>query len=79
MNVEIFGRPACGFCFAARNVCEKAGIEYTYNELNEDFTVDELFIKVPFSTYPQIFVDGVPVGGYSDFMVILGEATGGII
>ena len=71
MKIEIYGRPGCGFCVAARNVCEKAGMEYLYYQLDEDYVIEHLFERVKFKTFPQIFVNEEHVGGYTDFIQFL--------
>ena len=48
MKVEIYGRPRCEFCDAAKRLCEQEKIKYTYYQLDEDYTIEELFEKVQF-------------------------------
>ena len=33
-------------------------------QLDRDYTMDELWAKVKFTTYPQIFMDDYHIGGY---------------
>ena len=66
-NVEIYGRPACIFCKRAVALCESNSIKYTYYQLGEDYEMEDLWEKVKFLTYPQIFIDGKAVGGFTDF------------
>ena len=67
MKVEIYGRPRCEFCDAAKKLCEREKLDYKYYQLDEDYTIEELFEKVRFKTYPQIFVNGAIIGGYTEF------------
>lgn len=64
--IEIYGKPACGYCTMAKNLCEQKGVEYKYLTLNEDYTANEFFDKFPGArTFPQITVDDTTVeGGY---------------
>lgn len=73
MKVEIYGRPRCEFCDAAIRFCETKKLKYSYFQLDVDYTVEELFEKVQFKTYPQIFINGGSVGGYTDFYKLMNE------
>ena len=66
-NVEIYGKPDCVYCKRAVGLCKSYAIDYKYYELNKDYEVADLWKKVRFTTYPQIFVDAKPFGGYTDF------------
>ena len=66
--IEIYGKPRCTFCDRAKALCEQNGLEYTYKMLDADFTAEELFERVPNArTFPQIFIDGESIGGYTEF------------
>ncbi len=67
MRVDIYGRKKCVFCDAAKTLCEVEKLNYNYHQLDEDYTIEELFEKVQFKTFPQIFVNDVAVGGYTEF------------
>ena len=68
--IEIFGKTQCPFCDKAKQLCEKEGLEYTYEQLGTDFTREELFEKFPTArTFPQIRVRETEntltyIGGY---------------
>tara|TARA_B100001109_G_scaffold253974_1_gene252679 strand:- start:2215 stop:2436 length:222 start_codon:yes stop_codon:yes gene_type:complete len=65
--IEIYGKTQCPFCDKAKALCEKEGLEYTYKQLDTDFTREELFELFPGArTFPQIKFDGENIGGYSD-------------
>ena len=65
--IEIYGKTQCPFCDKAKALCEKEGLEYTYRQLDTDFTREELFEQFPGArTFPQIKFDGENIGGYSD-------------
>ena len=67
--IEIFGKTMCPFCDKAKALCEKEGLEYTYSQLGEDFTREELFEQFPTArTFPQIRVDGRAIGGYDQLL-----------
>ncbi len=65
--IEIYGKTQCPFCDKAKALCEKEGLEYTYKQLDTDFTREELFELFPGArTFPQIKFDGENIGGYTD-------------
>ena len=66
--IEIYGKPQCPFCDRAKALCEQKGYEYTYKQLDEDFTREELFERFPSArTFPQITAHGEYLGGYTEF------------
>jgi glutaredoxin len=68
--IEIFGKTQCPYCDKAKSLCEKEGLEYTYKQLDTDFTREELFEEFPTArTFPQIRVRETEntwtyIGGY---------------
>ena len=53
---------------SAKQLCETEGFDYTYYQLDEDFTRDELMGIFPNArTFPQIHDDGKLIGGFDDF------------
>ena len=66
--IHIYGKPLCPFCESAKQLCETEGFDYTYYQLDEDFTRDELMGIFPNArTFPQIHDDGTIIGGFDDF------------
>ena len=67
MKVTVYSKPACQFCDKAKALCEREGYEYSYKELDKDFSRDEFFDIFPTArTFPQIKIDGNDVGGYTE-------------
>ena len=74
--MEIRGRVGCSFCNKAKYLCDSKEVEYTYYQLGEDFTREELLEQFPTArTFPQIrFVDHTGedmteskyIGGYTE-------------
>ena len=65
--IEIYGKPQCPFCDRAKALCEQKGYEYTYKQLDVDFTREELFEQFPTArTFPQITAHGEYVGGFTE-------------
>ena len=73
MNVEIWGKENCGYCTAAKSLAESKGISYVYKQLGVDFTRDEVFEQFQGArTFPQIKVDGKPIGGFNELSEMYG-------
>ena len=68
MKIEIYGKLNCSFCTAAKEVLDKNSIEYRYYLLDRDYTIMQLWEKVQFKTFPQIFINDEPIGGFSEMM-----------
>lgn len=67
--LTIYGKTDCANCDAAKNFLNLRGVAYDYKELGLDFTTEELLEKAPSArTYPQIFWNGTPLGGYHDLI-----------
>ena len=67
MTIEIYGKTFCPYCDKAKALCEREGYEYSYKELDKDFSRDEFFNIFPTArTFPQIKIDGNDVGGYTE-------------
>ena len=67
--IEIYGKPQCPYCDRAKALCEQNDYEFIYNQLDVDFTREELMTQFPTArTFPQITVDGVNIGGYDQLL-----------
>tara|TARA_Y100000004_G_scaffold188270_1_gene242156 strand:- start:614 stop:835 length:222 start_codon:yes stop_codon:yes gene_type:complete len=65
--IEIYGKTMCPFCDKAKALCEQNGYEYVYKQLDEDYTKEELLELFPNArTVPQIKIDGISIGGYTE-------------
>jgi len=75
MFVVIFGRPGCPYCVRAVELSEKLtahreDFKFKYVDIHaEGISKADLSKSVgkTVETEPQIFVDEVPIGGYTDF------------
>ena len=71
MSVTIYGKTSCGYCVQAKSLCEQKGLDYTYLQLDEDYTFDEFKAEFPTArTFPQIIVDDNKVGGFMEFKAL---------
>ena len=77
--IEIFGKTQCPYCDKAKALCEQNGYEYTYKQLDVDFTREELFEQFPTArTFPQIRIRETEntwtyIGGYTEFEAFIKE------
>lgn len=76
MKVVIYGRPQCKWCDAAKELCDREGIEYEYINIREagiDGSKLSQICGTTVDTVPQIFADGVHIGGYDKFAPYVSE------
>jgi glutaredoxin len=67
MEIKIYTNQGCGYCKKAKELCERAGLEYTEYRLNKDITYEEFKELFPTQTsFPQMVVDGQSIGGLTD-------------
>ena len=65
MKAVIWSKDNCVYCTMAKKTFEIHGIEYEEKKLGDGYTKEDLLAAVPDAkTVPQIFIDGVLVGGY---------------
>jgi len=61
--ITMFSKPGCGHCTRAKAALSKAGLSYEEIVLGTDATYRSLSAVAGAGTTPQIFIDGVKVGG----------------
>lgn len=66
--VKIYSTNVCGHCRQAKALLEKLGIEYTEYNVYEDSDAMGIMLEMKFTTVPQISIDDVWVGGYSELV-----------
>ena len=75
--IKIYGKDGCGNCVAAKNLLDAKGIPYEYLHLGADFTIEELRAVAPrAASFPQVFLDGVAIGGFDQLRVKVGLLEG---
>jgi len=67
-KVEIYTKMFCGYCFRAKGLLKSKGVEFTEYDITMDSAKrDEMRDRAPGArTVPQIFIDGVAIGGSDD-------------
>ena len=74
MMIQIYGKKWCSYCYKAKQLCKREGLDFVYKELNKDFTREEFLEQFPGAkTFPQIRMDGKNIGGYTELAVKLGK------
>ena len=76
--VEIYTRPLCGYCDAAKRLLAKKGVSYVETDISLDPAARQQMLERSNGgrTVPQIFIDGRHVGGCDDLHAL--EAAGGL-
>ena len=65
--IEIDGKTFCPYCDKAKALCERESYEYSYKQLDKDFTREDFFDMFPTArTFPQIKINGELIGGYTE-------------
>jgi glutaredoxin 3 len=76
--IEVYGRPNCNWCVAAKQLLNEKGINYRYSTVGEDIGINEITEMFPgVRTVPIVAVDGKRIGGYEELKVYLEETAGG--
>lgn len=72
MQIEIYSKPNCGYCTAAKNLLRNSNIPYTEQVLDVHFTRELLVEKFATAkTFPVIVVDNYYIGGYNELRKLL--------
>ncbi|EKS30630.1 glutaredoxin 3 [Afipia felis] len=72
--VEIYTRPGCGYCSAAKALLQRKHIEFTEFDAGQNpaFRQEMLARAKGGTTFPQIFIDGFHVGGCDELYALEG-------
>lgn len=66
-RVILFSTPSCTFCTHAKSLLTKRGVKFEEVNLGEHPELQEELAEVTGLTgFPQIVVDGEPIGGYNE-------------
>jgi glutaredoxin 3 len=67
----------CGYCVRAKALLEERGIEYEEVHMDSDPEFRQKLLDLTGRwTVPQIFVDGKPIGGYTELWAL--DRSGGL-
>ena len=70
--IEIYTRPGCGYCSAAKSLLNRKKARFTEYDAGVDATVRQKMYERAGagSTFPQIFIDGTHVGGCDELYAL---------
>ena len=69
MQIKMYTRGYCSFCYAAKNLLAKRGLAFEEISLSDNPSVEREMRKLTGGrTVPQIVIDGRPIGGYTELV-----------
>ena len=70
-QVEFYSTAICPYCLAAKNFLKSKGLAYREVRIDLDAVArKDMMDKAKRSSVPQIFVNGVHVGGFDDMVAL---------
>ncbi len=67
MDIKLYSTTNCGYCRAAKQLLSERKLAFTEIDCTTDqATRLRLVEETGRKTVPQIYLDGVPIGGYDD-------------
>jgi len=67
MDIKIYTSPGCFYCEQAKELCNRAGVEYKSYEIGTDLTRSEFLELYPgVMSSPHIIIDGEVIGTLVD-------------
>ncbi len=68
-KVEIYSKSNCSYCVMAMNFFDSKGITYEVYSADDPDIFNEMLKRNPQArTVPQIFIDDISIGGYTDLV-----------
>ena len=69
MQIKMYTKDYCSFCYAAKNLLAKRGLEFEEIPVSGDANAQQQMRELSGrTTVPQIFIDGKPIGGYTELV-----------
>jgi glutaredoxin 3 len=69
MQIKMYTKDYCSFCYAAKNLLAKRGLEFEEIPVSADANAAQQMRELSGrNTVPQIFIDGKPIGGYTELV-----------
>ena len=66
-NVQLYTKRNCAFCVSAKTLLQRKGVAFEEIDVEHDEARRAWLVEASGQrTVPQIFVDGRPLGGFSD-------------
>jgi glutaredoxin 3 len=74
MKAIVWSKYQCPYCDQAKALLTQKGIEFEEHKIGDGYTKEDLLESVPTArSVPQIFINEVHVGGYTDLVKYLKE------
>ena len=69
MQIRIYTKSYCSFCYAAKNLLSKRGLEFEEIPVSGDASAEQQMRELSGrTTVPQVFIDGTSIGGYTELV-----------
>ena len=66
-RIRMYSTTWCGYCIRAKALLERRGLEYEEIVMDDDPAFRQTLLEMTGRwTVPQIFIDDVPIGGYTE-------------
>ena len=66
-RIRMYSTTWCGYCIRAKALLERRGFEYEEIVMDDDPAFRQKLLEMTGRwTVPQIFIDDVPIGGYTE-------------
>jgi glutaredoxin 3 len=66
-RIRMYSTTWCGYCIRARALLDRRGLEYEEIVMDDDPAFRQKLLEMTGRwTVPQIFIDDVPIGGYTE-------------
>jgi glutaredoxin 3 len=66
-RIQMYSTTWCGYCIRAKALLEHRGLEYEEIVMDDDPAFRQKLLEMTGRwTVPQIFIDEVPIGGYTE-------------
>ena len=66
-RIRMYSTTWCGYCVRAKALLERRGLEYEEIVMDDDPAFRQKLLDMTGRwTVPQIFIDDVPIGGYTE-------------
>jgi glutaredoxin 3 len=73
-GVEIYTKATCPFCYRAKSLLNKLGVNYSETEISGDLIKrQEMINRSHRFTVPQIFINGHSIGGSDDLAELVSD------
>lgn len=70
-KVDVYSTSYCPYCRAAERLLDGKGVDYSAHDVTYDSDKREWLVQTTGrTTVPQIFIDGKPIGGFTDMQAL---------